>query len=401
MKNSKLFLLGLVAAAMVIWAVVQDRIAESQNQPVSGGGHLIQGLDTALIDSIAISAGDSKVTLKRQGDGFVVVEKGDYPADIEQINKLINKLLDIKTTEVVTENADNHADLGVTEDKAKAVVKFMNGEGELIGSAIIGGMSDTVRGSYVRRADSDVVYLSENTPWLRTSPLEYTVQKLVGIESDKIKRVKVSGVDGEYNLTKDDSDKVGLDKVPSGKQVKQNELNSVFNAMGNVSFSDVKKESEAEGMNFNRKYVCQLKDSTVYRFELAEAGGKYYAKCSADFTDKSQVMKENRKESEEELKEKEAKLLAREGAEKFTAEHEGWVYELAEYQAKKLMKKVDELVEDIPQPEPAEEKAVEDKPVEPAATKVEPVEPAAIKSVEVKPETETPAAPAAEPAKQQ
>ena len=394
MKNSKLFLLGLVAAAMVIWAVVQDHIAESRNQPVSGGGHLIQGLDTSLIDSIAIGTADSKVTLNRQGDGFVVVEKGDYPADIEQINKMINKLLDIKTTEVVTENADNHADLGVTEDKAKAVVKFMNGEGELIGSAIIGGISDTVRGSYVRRADSDVVYLSENTPWLRTSPLEYTVQKLVGIESDKIKRVKVSGVDGEYNLTKDDSDKVGLDKVPADKQVKQSELDSVFNAMGNVSFSDVKKESEAEGMNFNRKYVCQLKDSTIYRFELAEAGGKYYAKCSADFTDKSQVMKENRKESEEELQEKEAKLLAREAAEKFTAEHEGWVYELAEYQAKKLMKQVDELVEDIPQAEPVEEKAVE---AEPAAPEVEAAEPTAAPA-EAKPETKVSAQPVAEPA---
>ncbi len=71
---------------------------------------------------------------------------------------------------------------------------------------------------------------------------------------------------------------------------------------------------------FDREYVCTLKDSTVYALKIAKKDDKTYITCEADYTDKTPVTKDSNVESEEELKKKEAKLLAQEGAIKFHCE---------------------------------------------------------------------------------
>ena len=56
-------------------------------------------------------------------------------------------------------------------------------------------------------------------------------------------------------------------------------------------------------------------------------------------------------ETEEELKAKEAKLLARDAANSFTTKHQGWIYEIADYKAKNLSKELTDLLEDAEPPE--------------------------------------------------
>ncbi len=73
--------------------------------------YLIQGLDPADIGSIVLGAGDSAVTLKREGGRFVVVNKDNYPADAKEINNLLTKCLEIRTSEFITDNPANHEDL--------------------------------------------------------------------------------------------------------------------------------------------------------------------------------------------------------------------------------------------------------------------------------------------------
>ena len=103
-------------------------------------------------------------------------------------------------------------------------------------------------------------------------------------------------------------------------------------------------------LTFDKEYVCKLKDSTVYALKIAQKDDKTYATFEADYTDKTPITKDSNVESEEELKKKEAKLLAQEGAIKFTAKHKGWVYEIADWKAKNLIKELSELIEDEEKP---------------------------------------------------
>ena len=104
-------------------------------------------------------------------------------------------------------------------------------------------------------------------------------------------------------------------------------------------------------MAFEKQYMCRLKDSTVYALRIAQKEDKTYVSCVAEFTDKTPVEKASvnqggEVESEEELKKKEAKLLARDNATKFTAKHQGLVYEIADWKAKNLTKELADLIED-------------------------------------------------------
>lgn len=175
----------------------------------------------------------------------------------------------------------------------------------------------------------------------------------------------VTSSDGEYTLkAKQDSKDVVLENIPAGKKAKSSECDRVFTALSNLRFDDVKKKSS--DLSFDRQYVCRLKDSTVYTVRIAQKGDKTYVNCEAVFTDQTPVTKEREVESEEELKKKEAKLLALDKVRVFSAKHQEWVYEIAEWKAKDLTKDLSELVEDQEKPEevkgPQEPNSVTEKP---------------------------------------
>jgi hypothetical protein len=102
-----------------------------------------------------------------------------------------------------------------------------------------------------------------------------------------------------------------------------------------------------EELTFNRQFICRLKDSTVYTVKVAQKGDKTFITCRTEFTDKNPVTKEEGiVESEENLKKKEAKLLARDKAEGFSSRHSDRIYEISESDAGNLVKKLSELLEE-------------------------------------------------------
>jgi hypothetical protein len=389
MSNKKLTILGILAIIMVLWAVIQSSISNKVGSESDRLTYLIQGFDPSAVDSIVIGKDKDAFTLKRQGNGFVVVNKDNYPAKTSEINSLISKCLGIQTSEFVTDNPANHEDLEVTEQKARSMVKFMKADpnSPLLTGIIVGKSKELGQGSYVRLlsndpASSNKVYVASNVPWLGGGVMSYIDEELTSVKKENIKSVTVTSQNGLYTLeTGKDSNDIVLDNMPAGKKLKSSEANSVFTALTSLRFDDVKKLPP--DMTFENQYMCRLKDSTVYALRITKKDNKTYVTCVADFTDKTPVEKASidqggKVESKEELSKKEAKLLARDNAAKFTTTHQGWVYEIADWKAKNLTKKLDDLLENAEKPK--ENAAVKPAPAVPdanSAPKVE--EPNAVK----------------------
>ncbi len=390
MSDRKLTILGVVTVLMVIWAVVQSRVSSRPRTEPEAPAYLIQGLDPTQIGSIILGTGKDAVTLKRKGRHFVVANKDNYPAAASEISELITSCLDIKTAELYTDEAAYHEDLEVTEEKARSVAKFLTPEPNsvVLAGVVVGKTKELGEGTYVRlvssdKLSSDKVYVASNVPWVRSQAMDYIEQELISVNRDDINSVTVSSPSGEYTLkAKEGGKDVVLENIPAGKKAKTSECDQVFTALTNLMFDDVKRDpalrepKKSSDLTFDRQYTCKLKDSTVYTLRIAQKDGKTYANCEADFTDKTPVTKERKVESEEELKKKEAKLLALDGAKEFTEKHQGWVYEIAEWKAKNLTKKLSELVEDEKKPEevkqPEEPNSVREKePGEPNSVKEE------------------------------
>lgn len=354
MSDKKLTILGIVAVLMVLWAVVQSRVSKRSPSELDRPVYLIQGLDPADIDSVVLGTGEEAVTLKRQGKEFVVVNKDNYPARTSEINSLITKCLEIQTSQFVTESKANHEDLEVTEEKARSVVKFFKPDSSLITGVVAGKTTELGQGTYVRKASSDKVYVAPTVPWLNTQAMNYIEQELTSVKREDVESVTVSSPSGKYTLkTKEDSQDIVLEDIPAGKKLKSSDSQSVFTALTNFRCDDVKKKSS--DLTFDRQYVCKLKDSTVYTLKIAQKDDKTYVTCEAVYTDTTDIKKGSEVESEEELKAKEAKLLARDNAPKFTAKHQGWIYEIAEWKAKNLTMELSNLIEDEEKPKEKED----------------------------------------------
>lgn len=334
---------------MVLWAAFQSQMANKVLAPPQGPSYLIQGLDPDDIGSIVLGKGQDQLTLKRQGGRFVVVSKDGYPAEIDQINDLITRCLDVKTVELSTSDPSNHSDLGVTEDAAETIVKFLKRDGSLLTGLLLGKDKERGQGAYIRLASSDSVYLTLDRPFIRTMPTDYIDQTILSLSRDDIDLVSVKSADGKYTIKPGpEPGDIVLETLEEGKKIKENECRGVFGALGNLMFDDVKKaDNFPSELTFDRRYVAKLKDSTVYTLVVAKTGDKFYIKCKADFTDKTPVKKKNVVESEEELKKKEAKLQARDAAKIFTENHKGWVYEISISTAANLTMTKSELTEDI------------------------------------------------------
>ncbi len=351
MSDKKLAILGVVAAVLAVLAVVLSRVSNNQNTGSMKNTLLIQGLDTSRISEIQLGSGDKKVTLKRTGKGFVVVNKDNYPASMKKINNLINMCLDIKVIEKVTSNPKNQAALEVTEDKGQNVVKFLDNKGKLITGLIVGKRAPT-GGAYVRLVNSNDVYLAPDPGWLQMAAMSYIDKELYKTKPGNIAEVEVLRPDGDYTIKADKNGNAVLENIPKGKQLKGTTYQQVFNAITDLEFNDVKKESaQTAKLNFNKRYICKLKDSTVITLKIAEDKGKVYVKCQAKFTGKGGV-EVSKSDSKAALKKKEKKLLAEKNALVFNNTHKGWVYEIVSWQADNLNKKLSDLIEDKPKPKP-------------------------------------------------
>jgi hypothetical protein len=351
MSNKKLVILGIVAVVMVIWAGLLLRISTNQpSGPSTGPSYLIQGLSTDQIASVVLGTGDDQIILTRKGNRFVVANKDDYPAMSTEINGVIAACLDIKTAEFVTATAANHTDLGVTEAGAAHVVKLFGADQKPLTGVLISPADPERRVSYVRLISSNDVYVTLDRPWPpEFSAMDFIDKTLISLGRSKIKSVTVTSPDQSYTLkTEGDDSVVTLENMPAGKIFKDTEYETVFSVLTKVSFNDVTKEnSDTTDLKFDSKYVCRVDDSTVYTFDIAKSEDKAYARCSAMYTDKTLVTKDREVESEEELKKKEAKLLARDNAKKFSEKHSGWIYQIQQDKANSMTKKLDDLLQDI------------------------------------------------------
>ncbi|UCC22934.1 MAG: DUF4340 domain-containing protein [Planctomycetota bacterium] len=350
MTNRKLAVLGAFAVVMVLWAVLQSRISNRPSTEATGPRYLIQGLDPVDIGSIVLGSTESTVTLKRAGGQFVVADKDNYPADAGQINELITSCLDIKTDELYTDDPANHQALGVTEDDARSAVKFFKPDSSLLIGVIIGKFKEQGRGTYVRLATSNKVYATEDAPWIRDRAIDYIDTELISLEREEIESVTVTADNESYTLRAQNGGVI-LENPPEGKKQKLADVRRVFDALTSFRFDDFMKRTAADDLNFDGQFICRLKDSTVYTVDIAQKDDKTYVACRVEFTDETPVTKDKGVESEEQLKEKEAKLLARDKADEFSAKHTGWVYEISDYKADNLTKQFSELFEEEQEPE--------------------------------------------------
>lgn len=350
MSNKKLSVLGILAAGSIVLAVLVSQYANRSKLVSAESGYLIQGLNPAAVSQIIVKQGGNAVTLNRKGNEFAISELDGYPAATKVVNNLFTSCFDIKTVELYTEDEKNYEDLKVTEEDAQGMIKFSDSDGKLITGFIIGKDTESGKGDFAfgRLINDKKVYVLSDVPWIQGTAIEYVNRELIYVKKENVDWVTVASPNDFYSLLSDANGAVvKLKELPAGKKQKDDVCGQVLNALASLRFDDVMAESEANDLVFDHKFNCKMKDSTLINLEIAKKDSDTFIKCKAEFTDKTQVTKEEGVESQEALKQKEAKLLAHENAKKLHDTTSGWIYKIPSYIADNMTKPMSELVEDI------------------------------------------------------
>ena len=347
-------LAGVASVLLVVTVIVYSGGFFGPARDFESGSLLIQGLDPQKVSKVAIDQGDDSVVLQRTGKGFVMTRRQGYPASAEKVNALFIKCTDIRCEEKVTENKDNHKDLGVaSDDKEATVVKLFDSGGKVLTGIVVGGSVSRGRGVYVRSVNGDVVYATDKWTSFSTKVSDYVDTELVKVAKDDVVEVRVQQKDSTYTATRDKDGKATLKDAPKGKRAKTSDVESLFDALSGLTLDDIAVGADAAA-DPDTTFTCKTSKHTTYVLKLSKKDDKHYVKLAvqgppAELVEKSRTI--GKDEPQAELDKKDAVLKANDLAGAFNARHSNWVYEIASWSAGRLRKPLSDLVEDIPKDE--------------------------------------------------
>lgn len=190
----------LVLAA--IFAVVSGDRGVSRAAP---GERAFPALAAKLGDvaSVAITRNGSTLTMIRDGDSWLVSEKGKYPANAEKIRQLVLALADLTLVEPKTENSDLYPRLEVEDaGKGKSALVVVKGKaGGAVAEAIVGKrrydrLGAGNDGVYMRRPGDRQAWLARGSLDPSGEPSSWLDRRILDISEKQIAKVALIQPDG-------------------------------------------------------------------------------------------------------------------------------------------------------------------------------------------------------------
>jgi hypothetical protein len=188
------FISLVIAALLAISGALY--LSTQRNLPRDSRGvallpYLAGELNTVSTLSIRKGGAAPAVTVRLQDGRWTVAQRGDYPADVPKLRKLLLALSGAKIVEEKTSNPANFPSIGVDDPSAAgakgAELSFVAGDGKhaLIVGKTIG------EGNFARRVGENTTYSVEPVISFETDPRFWIEPKLINIAAADIQSVAV------------------------------------------------------------------------------------------------------------------------------------------------------------------------------------------------------------------
>ena len=338
MRGKSLIALLIVTAAALVLALFVGRGAGlPRNDPLVGTPVLPEvGKRIGDIGRLTVVHGDSKTTLTRQGDAWVVEERGNYAADGDKVRQAILGLAELSYVEPKTRKPDLYSRLEI-EDAGKkggksTLVTVTDEKGSLLGELVtgkrrvdqLGGGND---GIYVRKPGDAQSWLARGTLELAGDTPPWLAKKLIDLPAKEVKEAVFTAADGATFTIKRDKpeDALAIADMPAGRKLKDNNpLDDPAGALGALELNDVRP---AKDFDFPKEGVATARYTsfaglTVTLSEAKKDGVDWVRLAAAGEGD--------------------AKAKADELNGKFSP----WVYAIPSFKAKALTTKLADLLAD-------------------------------------------------------
>jgi hypothetical protein len=285
-RNVFVLLGALVVLALLVTFGQRNRSSSS----VTSGAEFVPGLRAAINDVerviVTKSNGETVATLERRPDGWVVVDKSAYRADIAKLRQALSALGDAKILEAKTATPELYSKLGVEDvagTDATGLQIAVTATGKELPAVILGNVEGS-KYRYARRAGEAQSYLIDRNPDVPRTTALWLDNDIVDVRSDRVREVTITHADGEVvTISKATKEAANFDvaSVPAGRELTYPGVaNVVGNALRELNLEDVEAAtSPIEG----KPDVAEFRtfDGLVIRAEGIQRGDEHWVTFSA------------------------------------------------------------------------------------------------------------------------
>ncbi len=288
--NRKQFLI-LVIALLVLGgaglALFWQDIAAYRASGAKIGAKLLPGLKLNEVAQVHLQDAKSQVTLVKKDNAWLVRERGDYPANVQDIGDLLIKLAELKVvqSETVGESLLPRLDLAAPGQRegSGTLIEFKDAAGKPLASLILGKIilkKDPVNplpsaqngvpaGRYVLvgKANDTVIGVSDPLEGAQAAPGKWLARNF--FKADRIKTLALAGEGAaSWKITRDTE--YGQWKFASGGgELDASAAVGATNALGGLSFTDVVVDPKPEDTEKPVTVNAETFDNLTYTVKIA------------------------------------------------------------------------------------------------------------------------------------
>ena len=268
MSRRELALLAALTAVVLLLTVHMYSVRHQSGDQEYIGTAWLANLDINAVVGIEITGPGNMplATLERRPEGWGVVQRDYYPADVGTIRSLLLDLSETKLVERKTRDPAQHAQLGLGSiDRLDAKgLRIVLRSAQGAHAIRIGANPDGRNVTYVRNVGEDQSWLVDRIFTIPDEPRRWLDPDLLDIGMEQVHRMEVLHPDGERieGLRVQEAGDVMFDvtNLPKGAKLKSEyALNRMASAITALSLEDVMPASQAEP---------HLEDAVRARYEL-------------------------------------------------------------------------------------------------------------------------------------
>jgi len=190
-------LAGLLAAQLLL--AIGLHLAGADYTAYEPEGPLVP-FETGAIDGLTIADADGSVRLARTDDGWVLPDRGDFPADTAGVDRLLEHLGKLEKGWPVATTAGALERFKVADDAFERRIALLDGDAEQ--AVLYVGTSPGLRKAHLRPAGDDQVYAGDFSTWeAGASPDDWIDKDRLTLDADSITAITLPDVklqrDGE------------------------------------------------------------------------------------------------------------------------------------------------------------------------------------------------------------
>jgi hypothetical protein len=297
-----LMVLLVVLGGAALLAQREDSERRPQNS-ASLGQPLLKDLKAADIAKIRIVEPKSALTLERKDDGWVIVEREGFPADLAKVREFVVKVIGLKVTQSEPFGEKDRARLSL--DASATQVEFAGADGKPLAKLLVGrklfrsepenpekALGD---GRFVMSPSDDKTALMISDPLVQATAKtgEWIDRRSFQIEKVKTLEVRYPGGEGWRLARAGENAEWKLGEPKPGEKVDSSKANAATYSLSLLDLADVApKDATPQATGLDKP--TRLKATTLGGLSYVVGVGKlegenYYVKLESGGADKDKL----------------------------------------------------------------------------------------------------------------